>query len=268
MTIVHMATIDHVIQFLEEFAPPKLAAEWDNVGLLIGDRSRQVQRIMTCLTVTPASVTEAIDQQVELIVTHHPVPFRPLKRITTDTLEGSMLWDLMNSGITVYSPHTAFDSTRGGINEQLAEGLGLSKVRPLIEGSADEPEVGIGRMGQFRASSSLGDLVAAAKGFLNVQSLQVLGDPGRTIEGVAVACGSGGEFVQAAADAGCDCLVTGEARFHTCLEAEALGLALILTGHYASERFAVERLAETLARKFADLAVWASRQERDSLRWI
>ena len=268
MTIVHMVTIDHVIQFLEEFAPPSLAAEWDNVGLLIGDRSRQVQRIMTCLTVTPASVAEAIDQQVDLIVTHHPVLFRPTKRITTDTLEGRLLWNLMSSGISVYSPHTAFDSTRGGINEQLAEGLGLTDIRPLIESSVEEPEVGTGRMGQFKTSGTLGDLIAAAKGFLNVQSLQVLGDATRPVRGVAIACGSGGEFMQTAADAGCNCLVTGEARFHTCLEAEALGLALILTGHYASERFAVERLSETLARKFADLTVWASRQERDSLRSI
>ena len=268
MTIVHMLSIDNIVQFLEEFAPARLAADWDNVGLLIGDRSKQARRIMTCLTVTPDSVAEAVDQQVDLIVTHHPMPFRPVKRITTDTLEGTLLWKLTSSGVSVYSPHTAFDSTRGGINEQLAKGLGLTDIRALIESSTDAPDVGTGRMGQFKTSGTLGDLAAAVKGFLNVRSLQVLGDPTRPIKCVAVACGSGGEFVQAAATAGCDCLVTGEARFHACLEAEALGLALILTGHYASERFAVEHLAETLARKFADLAVWASREERDSLRWI
>src|SRR5438067_981989 len=126
-----MLTVDSVIRFLDEFAPPSLAADWDNVGLLLGDRAAEVRRIMTCLTVTPTSAAEAIESEAQIIVTHHPVLFRPVKRLTTATTEGRMLLDLIRAGVAVYCPHTAFDNTRDGINETLAQRLGLVDVRPL-----------------------------------------------------------------------------------------------------------------------------------------
>ena len=126
-----MHTVDAVIHYLDEFAPRELAAEWDNVGLLLGDRDTDVHNVMTCLTVTPESTAEAIAEQAQLIVTHHPILFRPVKRLTTATPEGRMVLSLVRSNIAVYSPHTAFDNTRDGINELLARRLGLEDVRPL-----------------------------------------------------------------------------------------------------------------------------------------
>src|SRR5690349_10987405 len=123
-----MLTVSAVAAFLETFAPPRLAAEWDNVGLLVGDSRHSVERVMTCLTVTPASVAEAIAEKADLIVTHHPMLFSAVRRITNDTPDGKMLLDLIAAGIAVFSPHTAFDSARSGINQRLAEGLGLSDV--------------------------------------------------------------------------------------------------------------------------------------------
>ncbi|HEY1784747.1 MAG TPA: Nif3-like dinuclear metal center hexameric protein, partial [Pirellulales bacterium] len=90
----------------------------------------------------------------------------------------------------------------------------------------------------------------------------------RIVENVAVACGSAGEFLEPAHAAGCQLLVTGEVRFHTCLEAEALGVALLVVGHFASERFAVEALADVLAKQFPAVSVWASQRESDPLRWL
>ena len=90
-----MPAVADVAAFLERFAPARLAAEWDNVGLLIGDRQADAARVMTCLTVTPESAGEALDERANLIVTHHPFPFRPTKRITSDTVEGRMLLDLL-----------------------------------------------------------------------------------------------------------------------------------------------------------------------------
>src|SRR5881392_170879 len=104
-----MLTVAAVLDFLEQFVPPSLAADWDNVGLLLGDRTAEVRRVMTCLTVTPASAAEAIEGGVQLIVTHHPVLFRAVKRLTTDTTEGKMLAGLIRAGVAVYSAHTAFD---------------------------------------------------------------------------------------------------------------------------------------------------------------
>ena len=90
-----MPTIAAIAEFLEHFAPARLAAEWDNVGLLVGDRAAEARRIMTCLTVTPDSVAEAVAEQADLIVTHHPLPFRPLRRLTSDTPEGRSLLSLI-----------------------------------------------------------------------------------------------------------------------------------------------------------------------------
>lgn len=126
-----MSNVASVMNFLEGFAPLHLAAEWDNVGLLLGERDSPVQAIMTCLTVTPDSAEEAIAAGANLIVSHHPILFRAVKRLTSTTTEGRMLYRLARAGIAVYSPHTAFDNTAGGINDMLASRLGLTQVRPL-----------------------------------------------------------------------------------------------------------------------------------------
>jgi dinuclear metal center YbgI/SA1388 family protein len=224
---------------------------------------------MTCLTITPGVVDEAHQRRADLIVSHHPLPFRPLKRITTDDYVGRMLWRLAGAGTAIYSPHTAFDSAGEGINQQLAEGLGLAEIEVLVPKASTVGQValGAGRHGRLGEPLDLESLALRVKRFLGIEQVQVVGQPARPIDRVAVACGSGGEFLEAALAAGCQCLVTGEARFHTCLEAEAAGCALVLAGHYATERFAVEHLADVLAQKFSGLDVWASRAERDPLRW-
>jgi dinuclear metal center YbgI/SA1388 family protein len=126
-----MTSVADIMGFLQRFAPLELAEEWDNVGLLLGDAAAEVGRVMTCLTVTPASAAEAIAEEANLIVTHHPVLFRPTQRLTADQPQGKLLLDLIRAGIAVYSPHTAFDNTAGGINDILARRLGLEDVLPL-----------------------------------------------------------------------------------------------------------------------------------------
>jgi dinuclear metal center YbgI/SA1388 family protein len=264
-----MPTVADVADYLEVFAPAALAEDWDNVGLLVGDRSRSVARIMTCLTITPASAAEAIAEQADLIVTHHPLPFKALKRLTADSHEGQLLWDLIGARVSIYSPHTAFDSAREGINQRLAEGLGLTQTEPLVPSAVSEtPPVGAGRWGTLASPITLAELAQRVKDFLALSGLHVVGDATIAITKVAVACGSAGEFLRTAQQIGCEVLVTGETRFHTCLEAEAAGINLLLPGHFASERFGVERLADVLARQFPQAQTWASRREQDPLRWI
>ena len=260
-----MPTLETIAAFLEQFAPARLAEDWDNVGLLVGDGRRRVDRVMTCLTVTPASAGEAIEQEADLIVTHHPMPFRPVRQLTADTTVGRILLDLLAARIAVYSPHTALDSAREGINQRLAAGLGLREISPLVP--AEEGE-GAGRWGRVAEPLTLGQLAERVKRFLDVGRLQMVGDPGQPVRTVAVACGAAGEFLDAAVRLGCDGMLIGETRFHTCLEAEAAGIGLLLPGHFASERFALEYLAEVLARQFPELEVWPSREERDPLRWV
>ncbi|MBM4002594.1 MAG: Nif3-like dinuclear metal center hexameric protein [Planctomycetes bacterium] len=262
-----MPTVEDFRRYLEAFAPLPLAETWDNVGLLVGSDQQQVERVMTCLTITPESLDEARNRQANLIVTHHPLPFRPLQKITTDSTTGTLILRAVRDGISIFSPHTAFDSAGQGINQQLAVGIGLTKVRPLSE-STVLPGLGTGRIGTTAPNSTVSSLVQEIKKFLAIDQLQAVGQPSMAIQTVAVGCGSGGSLLESARRAGCELLVTGEASFHTCLEAKANGMAMILTGHFASERFAVVKLAELLAAQFSQTVVWASRDEADPLRYV
>jgi dinuclear metal center YbgI/SA1388 family protein len=126
-----MTELSALVDFLQQTYPPALASEWDNTGLLVGDARKLVERVMTCLTVTPESAAEAIAARANLIVSHHPVLFRPVKRLTADVTEGRMLLDLVKNDVAVYSPHTSFDNARGGVNELLAAQVDLVDVTPL-----------------------------------------------------------------------------------------------------------------------------------------
>lgn len=260
-----MPTVADIVRELESLAPPDLAEDWDNVGLLVGDRSGDVTRLMACLTITPGVVGEAIEHGADLVVTHHPLPFRALKRLTTDTVEGGMLWRLAGAGVAVYSAHTAFDSAADGVNQQLAEGLGLAGITPFAPSDRDDG-AGVGRFGALGEGVTLDVLAAEVKRFLGVDAIRVVGSPDGPLRRLGVACGSGGSLFDAAVAAGCDAILTGEASFHDCLKCQSLGVALLLAGHYASERFAVERLATRLGAALEDVACWASRVESDPLR--
>jgi dinuclear metal center YbgI/SA1388 family protein len=260
-----MPTVSAIADFLERFAPSYLAEDWDNVGLLVGDQSREATRVMTCLTITPDTAAEAISRGANLVVAHHPLPFRALKRLTTENTTGRMLLGLIEAKIAIYSPHTAFDSAANGINQRLARGLGLRGVLPLI---VDAKGLGSGRIGWLEEPLGLAQMADRVKRFLSVEQLQIVGDADCPIRTMAVACGAAGEFLDAARKAHCDAMLIGETRYHTCLDAQAAGIGLILPGHHASERFAVECLADLLGKEFPSLEVWASRDERDPLVWV
>ncbi|HYO23699.1 MAG TPA: Nif3-like dinuclear metal center hexameric protein [Lacipirellulaceae bacterium] len=260
-----MPTVGQVAEVLEQLAPLALAEEWDNVGLLVGDVDWPADRVMTCLTVTPETVAEAITSQAQLIVSHHPLPFRPIKSVTSATTPGRLLLQLIRSSIAVYSPHTAFDSASAGINQHLAIGLGLHEISPLAP-SAGDAEVGVGRYGLAGEPLTLGELAQRTKEFLGADAVRIVGESDQAVDRVAIACGSGGSLLEAAIAAGCDALVTGELTFHACLEAEARDVSIVLAGHFASERFALLSLADYLTDQLAGVQVWPSRAERDPLR--
>lgn len=262
--------LSDVVEYLNEIAPLSLAESWDNVGLLVGDDRAEVSSVLTCLTLTPDVAAEAIDCQAQLVVSHHPLLFRPVQRLTAETVEGRMLLDLIAARIAVYSPHTGYDSAVEGINRQLAEALGLTEIgvlRPVGDALPDKPETGSGRFGKLPAAMSLADFHRLVKQQLKIERLQFVGPLDMRIERIAIACGSAAEFLPDAHRRGCQLLLTGEARFHACLEARALGMALVLAGHYATERPAMERLAERLAEHFPDLSVQASQTETDPVQW-
>ena len=262
-----MTTIGDVCHVLEQLAPLHLAEDWDNVGLLLGDRATGVTRAITCLTLTADVAAEAVRCGAELVVTHHPILFKPVKQITAATAEGRMLSLLMRHEIAVYSPHTAWDNSAGGINQQLAERLALNEIRPLRPrpAVANEPAAGTGsgRYGTLSQPLSLRELNLQIARELQQPFLQTVGDESLIVERLGIACGAAAEFLSDAHRLGCQALLTGEARFHACLEARERGMGLILPGHYATERFSMEVLARQLGDHFTDLVVQASESERD-----
>ena len=204
---------------------------------------------------------------------------------------------LLGARIAVYSPHTAQDSALFGINRQLAEGLELLDVTSLYPGQVaatremldgldesdrqsltrelggagspkDAPTLGTGRIGRLPKPKRFSELVAQVKDMLQIPTAFAVGSDDKTIRRVAIGCGAADEFVEAAAREGADALLLGEARFHACLEARARNLALILAGHYATEKFATCILADRIARKFPELVVKTSAKESDPLRAI
>jgi dinuclear metal center YbgI/SA1388 family protein len=352
---------------LGQLAPLDLAADWDNVGLLLGDGASDIDCVLTCLTLTPDVAAEAIDEGAGLIVTHHPILFRAVKRLTTATSEGHMLLVLARAGVAVYSAHTAFDNAPGGINDMIAQRLELTAVAPLKRRSATQfkivvftPETdlarvsdamfaaGAGRIGQYNECSfrlpgtgtffgtestnptvgqkgrreevsewrlevvcppqridavltamrkahsyeepaydiyplrpqpdnagegrlgqlphpmPLGKVAQTVQNALNVGAVQIVGDAAKLVHTMAIVCGAGGELMSSALAAKADVFVTGEMRFHDCLAAGASGLSVLLPGHYATERFAMEELAGRLQAAFPALRIWASKREKDA----
>lgn len=266
-------TIDQVCQTLSGLAPLRLAESWDNVGLLVGNRAKAVRRVMTCLTISPSVVAEAVEQSVDLIVTHHPLPFKPLQRLTDDSVSGKMLLDLIGANVAVYSAHTAYDSAVDGINQQWAVLLELTASEPLApsdpvvpHASPADPVLGAGRCGRFERPVGLADLAGRAAGATAAENVRYVGRPDQQVNKVAIACGSGGGFLDLAIRKGCDAMVTGEATFHVCLEAESRGVGLVLLGHYASERFAMEAMVDKIVEQHPGLTAWACRNEADPIR--
>lgn len=268
-----MPSLDTVLNTLESLAPLELAEEWDNVGLLVGRSDENVERVMTCLTLTPDVAEEAIVENIDLIVSHHPIMFRPRQEITFNSTEGALLIKLIQANIAVYSPHTAYDSAHRGINAQLAELFELKNVVPIRPVTADIvdqfPELkglGTGRIGQLDDSKTLAQFTETVRERLpSAAGIQFVGDPDQPISKVAIACGSAAEFQGDARRQGADVLITGEARFHACLEARTNGIALIIAGHYATERPAVEKLATLITDNCSGLTAIPSDQEHDPL---
>jgi dinuclear metal center YbgI/SA1388 family protein len=216
------------------------------------------------LTVTDATLDEAIEREADLIVTHHPIPFKPVPRITSDSTTGKLLLRAIEHRIAIYSPHTAWDNSEHGINAQLAKKIGLHDVQPLATFSAEiraPLNTGTGRCGTLPTETSIGSLQNTLTisiphcQFRHTHSIE------RVVRKVGIVCGSGGSLLGLAIKAGCDAMLTGEATYHQCLEAEANNVALLMIGHFARESFAMTELASLLSQLHPEVSSMASQRE-------
>ena len=229
--------ISDIIERFEKEFPRELAYEWDNVGLLIGDRTRDVDTVVTCLDVTEKVIEFAKEYGAKLIISHHPVIFSPINCINGDTKSGRIIMDAIENKIAVYSAHTNCDKAENGINTRLAQMLELKDVEPLEED-------GLGRIGNLTKSMALDELAKAVEEKLATK-IRYVGDTKKTVKRVAICSGAGGDVIPVAIEKGADVLITGDTKYHQMLECKD-DICVIDAGHFGTECIVAELFADIL----------------------
>jgi dinuclear metal center YbgI/SA1388 family protein len=257
-----------IIQLLEKVAPPSLAEEWDNAGLQIGDPRSRVDKVWVALDACPEVVAAACRSRVDLLVTHHPLFFRPLKRIETQTALGAMVAQALRHGVAVYTLHTNFDAAAEGLNDLLARQLGLQGLRPLVKrAAADGRRHGMGRIGALPRARRLGALAGEVKRRLGAGMVRMAGDPQLRVKRVALVAGSGGSLVADFLRTPAEAFISGDLRYHEVRDIEYARRGAIDIGHFHSEHLmtaaVAQRLRRALRRRHPRLRVEAFPHEKD-----
>ncbi len=240
-------TVSHVVAALEALAPRRLAEDWDNVGLQLGHSDWPVRRILVALDPTPGVVEEAVRTSAQVIVTHHPLIFRPLRQLDLATVSGTLLQRLIEKRVAVITAHTNLDSVQGGINDILTGILELTDVSVLQPTATDDPHCGLGRVGHLARPVRLKTLATNIKQGMDLTQARYAGDPQRRVARVAVCSGSGSSLLEVFLASSADVFVTGDVRYHDARDIEAHGRGIIDIGHFESERIIVQHLAERLS---------------------
>ena len=258
-----MTTVQQIYEEMQRIAPLALAESWDNPGLLV-DCGGEVSRVLVTLDITPEVVEEAARKGCGLIVSHHPVIFSPLKKLSGQ----DVAFQLVKSGISAICMHTNLDAAEGGVNEVLAGIFGMREMEAFAEGC--------GRVGSIEpvtvpelAKKAQKELASRCNQPFNGPAVQVkFADTGKTVRRLAVISGAGGSLFEDAIARGADCLLTGEANHHHAIDAKRLGLSLIAAGHYATEFPVTAAVAEKLRTAFPELEVLVSEDARDPYTYL
>ena len=258
-----MTTVQQIYEEMQRIAPLALAESWDNPGLLV-DCGGEVSRVLVTLDITHEVVEEAARKGCGLIVSHHPVIFSPLKKLSGQ----DVAFQLVKSGISAICMHTNLDAAEGGVNEVLAGIFGMREMEAFAEGC--------GRVGSIEpvtvpelAKKAQKELASRCNQPFNGPAVQVkFADTGKTVRRLAVISGAGGSLFEDAIAQGADCLLTGEANHHHAIDAKRLGLSLIAAGHYATEFPVTAAVAEKLRTAFPELEVLVSEDARDPYTYL
>lgn len=256
-----MAVIGEVYEFLNKIAPFGLQMDFDNAGFLVGRRDAEVTCILVSLDITEQVVEEAAELGCQLIVSHHPVIFHPLKAATDESVTGRVVLSLIEHHIGAICAHTNLDAVQGGVNDCLAQALQLSHVEQLHQDGADANgnPYGIGRVGiPHQQDMTAAEYAAFVKEQLHAASVRFV-DNGKSVNRVAVGGGSCGSMLADAAAAGCDTFVTADVKHDQYLDAKAMGINLMDAGHYATETVVCPYLVEQLQKAFPHTKVLHTR---------
>lgn len=222
--------LSEIADIIETLAPKELALEWDNVGIMVGTPSEEIKKAVVSLDFNAEVLDFAIKEKADLIVTHHPAIFGGINSITN-----ANFLKCIKNGISVYSAHTNLDTAKGGVNDALAEILGLKDVK----------EVGMMRIGKSDKITAK-EYIEYIKKVLSVSAVRIAGNLDKAVETVGVLGGAGGEDVSFAKENGCDLYLTGEAKYHEAQYAYDNDIVLVTAGHYETEICIVDKLAKYL----------------------
>lgn len=258
-----MTTVQQIYEEMQRIAPLALAESWDNPGLLV-DCGGEVSRGLVTLDITPEVVEEAARKGCGLIVSHHPVIFSPLKKLSGQ----DVAFQLVKNGISAICMHTNLDAAEGGVNEVLAGIFGMREMEAFAEGC--------GRVGSIEpitvpelAKKAQKELASRCNQPSDGPAVQIkFADTGKVVRRLAVISGAGGSLFEDAIARGADCLLTGEANHHHAIDAKRLGLSLIAAGHYATEFPVTAAVAEKLRTAFPELEVLVSEDARDPYTYL
>ena len=235
-------TVKELYRYLNERIPTSLSCEWDNDGLMCcPDAEREVRKVLITLDITADAVKAAIDESCDLIISHHPLVFKGLKAINDESFVAAKVIDLIKHGISAFSFHTRLDALTGGVNDTLAEKLGVLEAVPF--GNDGEA---IGRIGTLAEPMSLTDFAELVKKALGAPAV-LCADAGLKVSRVTLLGGEGGDDISAAKAAGADTYVSGRLGYHAMTDAPECGMNLIEAGHFYTEQPVCERLASLVA---------------------
>lgn len=240
--------LKNVLELLERLAPTRLAQPWDNTGFQVGSYSQEISKILVALDPVLRNVRSAHGSQSQLLLTHHPLIFKPISRLNINSFPGNVIFEAAKTGVSIVAAHTNLDVARGGINDILADLLGLKHVE-ILEDMHGEEGVGLGRIGDLPESTNLSAVLKKIKTILKTENLKVIDREDDHIRRLAVVGGAGGSLVPLAAEKGADLLLTGDISHHHALEAESSGIVLIDGGHFRTEKTAFK----VFAGQFRDL---------------
>ncbi len=264
-----MASVKTIRDYFEQIVPSYMKLDFDNVGMLVGFCDREVRTVIVALDITDAVIAEAVDASAQLILSHHPLLFEPLKRVTDDDLKGRKVIRLIENGISAICLHTNLDTVEGGVNDCLMSALG-GRVTGLLDTHGTHPDgmpYGIARVGELPAPVDFQEFLARTKQCLHSDGLRFV-DGGKPVFRIACCGGAGGSDLWKAAEAGCDTYITADLKYDHFLAAKELGLNLIDGDHFCTENVVIPQLKRLMSERFPDLDVRISGVHRQTVRFI
>lgn len=231
-----MATVRDIYNFIDGFAPFDSAEEWDNAGLLIGDADKKVKKVLFALDITSDIIAQAVEQNADLLITHHPVIFKPIYSVP----KCSLVYKIIENRLSIICAHTNYDIATGGVNDILCDAVSFESYIKCVDVPLN--------IGELNNKISADKFAAQIKKLLGGTVRYNNGS--KALKKIAVCSGSGSKYLAEAHDKGCDALLTGDGSHHDFLDADEYGISLICAGHFETEILAVKPLAEKIKNKF------------------